>query len=175
MTTETQDLQHALLHNLTAQLETLEPAKLQSLTYLLQQALGVPLKLPFFMHHYGPYSDQLDTEITRLKFLGYLKVEPGYQVIVADKAHPEWHRILTPYQAAVDQVARAYGQESLTGIELTASIHFAEYRHPDEPLPKILARVRAMKHKLSPERIQRSHTELQQFIENFRNRPGTPG
>ena len=67
----TQELQLAILHKVISELDDVGKTKLQKLGYFLQEAYGVSTKFPFRMHHYGPYSEALETDIPRLTLCGY--------------------------------------------------------------------------------------------------------
>ena len=49
--------------------------KFQKLAYFLQEGERVPLGLNFRMHHYGPYSPDLETYLQRLKMRDLVEVD----------------------------------------------------------------------------------------------------
>ena len=68
--------------------------KIQKLTYFLQESLGIGAGYLFRMYHYGPYSEDLDTDMTRLKLEGYVNITPdadgyGFHVMPADDSEDQ--------------------------------------------------------------------------------------
>lgn len=53
--------------------------KLQKLLYFAQEVVGVPLGYAFRLHHFGPYSFDLDDDLVRMKLAGNVSIEPDGQ------------------------------------------------------------------------------------------------
>lgn len=66
----TQDFRLAILHCIISELTNTGRTPLQTIGYFLQEAQGVPTKYTFRMHHYGPYTEALNTDIARLELTG---------------------------------------------------------------------------------------------------------
>ncbi len=109
--------------------------EVQKLMYFLQVA-GEPLKLQYVKHHYGPYADNLRFVLQRLEghyLTGYgdgsRRVMASEPIVVAQGADDEARTVLADAlatQARIDRVlALAEGFESMYGMELLATVHWA--------------------------------------------------
>ena len=66
--------------------------KLQKLVYLSQVLYDIPLEYRFEPYNYGPYSDELTTDISNLEFRGLLSVtfdNEGYHIEANEEPIPE--------------------------------------------------------------------------------------
>ena len=73
----TKELHLAVVHKVIFELNDVGKTRLQKLGYFLQESFQVPTKYAFRMHHYGPYSEALDTDMARLQLTGYVAIRPG--------------------------------------------------------------------------------------------------
>ena len=159
------ELQLAILHDVTSRLKDTGKIPLQKLAYFLQEALGIPTKYRFRMHHYGPYAEALETNLSRLNFTGYIDIQPGSQghgvhITSIDDPEEEWIKLLHPYRELIDRGIETFGSWSTPKLELAATIHFVNKLQPDTPAEGILARVKSLKPKLSESYIAQVHDEL---------------
>ena len=112
--------------------EDLGKTKVQKITYFLQESVGVPSKYPFRMHYYGPYSDDLDGDLSLAQILGYVEIErdpdgygyhvtPGSECVDEDFASPDTiSGLASSMTGAIDILA----QLETVDLELYATIHF---------------------------------------------------
>ena len=87
-----QSIRLALVYEAVNRLKDTGKIKLQKLMYFLQESFNAPTNYSFRMHHYGPYSEELETDLSRLRSSGYLSVEPdlgGMVFTFALKIHPK--------------------------------------------------------------------------------------
>ena len=160
-----EELQLAILHNVTSQLKDTGKIRLQKLAYFLQEALGIPTKYRFRMHHYGPYAEALETHLSRLNFTGYVDIQPdsqghGVHITSIDDPEEEWIELLHPYRELIDRGIETFRSWSTPRLELAATIHFVNKLQPDIPAEGILARVKSLKPKLGESYIAKVHDEL---------------
>src|SRR4030042_4850313 len=71
-----EDLRFAVLHWLVSRLQDVGKIQLQKLAYFLQESYEIPLGYTFRMHHYGPYSRDLDNDLLKLSLMGFVDVRP---------------------------------------------------------------------------------------------------
>lgn len=119
----------AILWKLVYLLQDTGKIKLQKLVYLLQEAKGVPLGYSYRLHHYGPFSVELENDVADLMSKGYVKVtaDPGgygYHVQVEDEAPHNVDELAGQYIPDVQALFDAFGKRDRPTLELMATIHF---------------------------------------------------
>ena len=144
--------------------------KIQKITYFLQKSVGVPLKYPFRMHYYGPYSDELDNALSWANALGYVDIKPdlhgfGYHVMPAEDGDIAWEPEYDISQAhdiqKIDRVIDILGDLETYELELYATIHLIG--GPEGELTKevTLDTVKKLKPKFTRERIASAYKTLE--------------
>ena len=164
----TQELQLAILHDVTSRLGDVGKVQLQKVAYFLQEAFGVPTKFPFKMHHYGPYSEALETNTSRLKISGYVDVKPdlqgyGFHITATDEPPEEWRNLVQPYKESIDRVIEHFGQRRTPELELAATIHYMKKLQPEVTTKELLKRVSALKPKFDESDVSNMHSELDEL------------
>lgn len=81
------------------------------------------------MHHYGPYAEDIDTDLTRLHLTGYININSdregyGFHVTVKEPPPPDWQPLVAAHQQNISQVTGIFGNHSASQLELAATIHF---------------------------------------------------
>jgi uncharacterized protein YwgA len=139
--------------------------KLQKLTYFLQEAFGLPLGYRFQMYHYGPYSFDLDDELSRTKTLGYVDVEPdpdgyGFHILPINTA-PE-----TPgsYAERVEAVVERFGHLDAGQLELLATLHFVQITTQVNDEERVMKLTQSLKPKYPFDRIRDSSRQLKELL-----------
>ena len=164
----TQELRFAILHETTSRLGDVRKIQLQKLVYFLQEAMAIPTHYPYKMHHYGPYAEALETDTTRLKFMGYVDVQPdsqgyGFHITPSDDPQEEWVQVLQPYMELIDEVVATFGHRSVPELELAATIHYMNKLRPNVPDSELLSMVRALKPKFNENYVSGVHAEMEQL------------
>ena len=164
----TQELQLAILHDVTSRLGDVGKIRLQKLAYFLQEAFGVPTKFSFKMHHYGPYAEALETNTARLKLAGYIDVKPdvqgyGFHITATDAPREEWKNLVQPYEGSIDRLVEDFGQRPTSELELAATIHYVNKLRPELPNDELLMMVRALKPKYGEGDVSNIHSELKRL------------
>ena len=164
----TQELQLAILHDVTSRLGDVRKIQLQKLAYFLQEAFSVPTKFQFKMHHYGPYAEALETDTARLKFAGYVDVEPdsqgyGFHITSTDGPREEWSKLIGPYRKSIERVIETFGHSSVSALELAATIHYMKKLRPSLQTDEILRMVGALKPKFTASYISDVHDDLERL------------
>ena len=150
-------------------------AKVQKISYFLQEAVGVPLKYRFKMQYFAPYSDSLDDALSLSRALGYVKIAPypdgfGYQVTPGEVTEDRWFQ---DYDMAedtgvaverIEEVIDTLGELEVHELELYASIHFISKAKSggDGSKKKTLATVGKVKPGFKADRIERAYQKLRE-------------
>ena len=163
-----QELQLAILHNVTSRLGDVGKIQLQKLAYFLQEGFGVPTKFSFRMHHYGPYAEDLETATSRLRLAGYIQVEPdsegyGFHITSSDQPLEEWSELVEPFSESIDDVVEAFGDKMTSELELAATIHYMTKLRPELPATELIESVRALKPKFDENYVSKAYNELEQL------------
>ena len=164
-----QEFRLAVLHRLISDMEDVGKTRLQKLSYLLQESQGLPTGYPFKMHHYGPYSESLETDTARLKITGYVDIQPdqqgyGFHIIPKDSPLESWYQLIEPYDEVVNWALETFGEWSTPRLELGATIHYVQNLLPDESRETVLNTVQGLKPKFSWDYINTVNTEMEQLL-----------
>jgi uncharacterized protein len=135
---------------------TLGRTAIQKIVYFLK-ALGVPTRYQFEIHHYGPFCDQITSDLELLMADGVIVdkgAAPRYaytlaSVHSADELITTHSELAERYGALVTRVVTVFGGLAPRDLELYATLHYA-YRYEmagDGAAPKerVLARFREYK------------------------------
>ena len=160
-----QETRLALVYNLIDRLEDSGKTRIQKTVYFLQEAFGVPLNYSYRMHHYGPYSEEVETDITRLKMTGYLFVKPdlqgyGFHVGVLDSPEDEWQDMTSPYKQQIDMVLGLVQGKQISDLELMATLHFVDHLTREPSQSELIETVHGLKPKFSREYIMGFQNQL---------------
>ena len=163
-----QDLRLAVLYELISKFDDVNKTQMQKLGYFVQQYLDVPAKYQFRMYHYGPYSEELETDMARLRFTGYIDIEPdpqgyGFHITSSDSPREEWKSLIEPHSQMINTVVETFGSRSTNELELAATIHFVKNLMSDRPTDEVLERVKGLKPKFHEVYIRQIHDELEQL------------
>lgn len=160
-----QQVKLAVLYHIVKALEDVGKIQLQKTVYFLQEAFEVPTKYAFRMHHYGPYSDDLDTDLTRLKMTGYLEIRPdpagfGFHVGILDEPEVVWVSLVDPYTEHIEQVVALVRDRPSYELELMATLHFVDQLFDSPSEEELVSTVHGLKPKFTVDYILRFQKEL---------------
>ena len=164
----TQQLRQAIVHDVISRLQDVRKIQLQKIVYFLQESEGVPTRYTFRMHHYGPYAEALETDTSRLRFAGYVDIEPdsqgyGFHISATDDPEDAWRDLTRAHQESIDHILSTFGNRPISELELAATIHFINKLRPDESTEEVLAKVKALKPKFDGAYIFKIYTDLKQL------------
>ncbi|MDE2715663.1 MAG: hypothetical protein OXI33_01430 [Chloroflexota bacterium] len=145
-----------------------DPGKtsIQKIVYFLQSGLEVPLGYRFKMHHYGPYSDKLDGNLSLSDAMGIVEIK-------ADSAGYGYH--ITPGKFQVEDVEPSMTWEEidetimnlaeleLPQLELLATIHFVQSIRSRWDRKRVIMTVRRLKPKFSEPRIEKAYRDIEKM------------
>ena len=165
---DTQDLRLAIAHVIVSELGDVGKTKLQKLVYFLQAAHGIPTRYPFKMHHYGPYSEALETDVARLSHAGYVNVSSdrmglGFHITLGQsQSEGQWHAALAPHQRSIRQDIGMFGEREVFELELAATIHFVKALSPQWRKDRVIATTQRLKPKFTPSFVEEWYDRLEQ-------------
>jgi hypothetical protein len=163
-----EDLSFAVLHWLVSHLQDVGKIQLQKLAYFLQESYGIPLGYTFRMHHYGPYSRELDNDLLKLRLMGFVDVQPdtsGYGFHVTPLSEPEagWANALAPYESQLGDAIAKLGNLPAYLLEIQATIHYVSQLVEGASAEEVVTIVHGLKPKFLPESIAKAREQLQQL------------
>jgi len=131
------------------------PIEVQKLMYFLQEA-GEPLRLRYQAHLYGPYADNLRHVLNELEgayLIGYgdgsARVQQAEPIVPLPGAAEKAAEVLSKHPETRARIKRvlavADGFDSMYGMELLATVHWAATHDADDPsdVPGIIKRVQS--------------------------------
>ena len=131
------------------------PIEVQKLMYFLQEA-GEPLRLRYKAHVYGPYADNLRHVLNELEgtyLVGYgdgsARVQDAEPIVPMPGATESADSFLAEHSDTRERIARvlaaADGFDSMYGMELIATVHWAATRDlgRSDDLPTVVERVQS--------------------------------
>ena len=162
------ELRLAVVHKVISDSNDIGKTRLQKLCYFLQEALQVPTKYTFRMHHYGPYTEALETDVAQLCITGYANMQPdlqgyGFHISSIDSPQNEWEELVRAHSKSIETAIAMFSEWTTSKLELAATIHFVNNLLPDKSPPEILCRVKALKPKFVESYISQVHDELRQY------------
>jgi len=162
-----QQIRLAILYRIVHELGDSGKIRIQKTLYFLQEAFGVPSRYGFRMHHYGPYSEELETDLIRLKTTGYLSVRPdaqgyGYHVGVSAPPEENWGPFVSRYEGQIKKVLSLVQPRVSAELELMATLHFVDSLSSGLTGEELIDSVKSLKPKFTKEYISGLHKELMQ-------------
>ena len=159
-----EELRAAIIHAFVSRLGDVGKIKIQKLAYFLQEAYGTRLEWSFYMHHYGPYSEDIETDISNLKSMGYVSVNPdpagyGFHVMAVPQGEPGWATVIENAEEQISDVLEHFGSMDASQLELAATIHFVRNSFGFNK-GAVISSVRARKPKFSKKLISDAYENL---------------
>ena len=148
-----------------SQLKDIGKTKVQKIIYFLQEALGVPLHYSFKMHHYGPFSEDIDSGISALQSAGYVEVshDPqgyGYHIIPASESQLPWDNEIAKYRGEMAKAIRGLSVLDASNLELYATLHFVQNLLDEPSKEKVVNNVHRLKPKFKRQTIRLAYDQL---------------
>ena len=161
---EQHEVRAAVVYTLVSRIGDVGKTQIQKLGYFLQEHYNVPLGCTFYIHQYGPYSDELDTAISNLKFMEYVSVTPdpqgyGFHVRPVSQAEKAWSGISDSVQDALNDLIGKLGKKDARELELLATIHDLA-KSERSTKQGLVALVQGLKPKFSEQYISRKYDEM---------------
>lgn len=101
----------------------------QKLTYLIQELFGIPLGYVFYLYYYGPYSDEVWSDLTAMRDAGFLSImaDPdGYGYWIKITGKNEWinEKVTDLPEDKIQKLVGLLKDQPVWILELIATTHF---------------------------------------------------
>ena len=155
----------AAIKLIVEQLEDTGKTKLQKLLYFTQEAVGAPLEYKFRMHHYGPFAEDIENDISFLKVIGHLDVQPdtsgfGYHIRPASFEPLPWDEELEKFKGKMTETIDKLGMLDISELELSATVHFVQQLLKEPTRESVIENVSRLKPRFSPQTIRAAYNKL---------------
>jgi uncharacterized protein YwgA len=163
-----------LIQYLVGKLTVPGKVKIQKVIYFLQEACDVDLGYKFFMHYYGPYSNELNDTLQEMKAKSLLQftlvIYPssyyGYDIKIPDEKASEAVQLPKKIQDKADKIIALFNTEDAQNMELLSSTHFVRsiLKEQGKEFDKesVVDEVQLLKPKFEQGKITEAYEELQQ-------------
>jgi uncharacterized protein YwgA len=147
--------------------------QLHKAAYFLESMGGVFHSFPFALHLHGPYSYELDSVLSELSAIGWLRVDRdasgfGARYSLTDQAREQlpryaarWRR----YEPAVRAIGKEVLPRGVADLELLTTAWFVVQEMPKATPDERVQRLRALKPHFSEEQIRQGFEEVRQLAE----------
>ncbi len=163
-------LRLAVIERIVSTCSDVGKTKVQKIAYFLQESIGVPLKYPFRMHYFGPYSDELDGVLSLARAIGAVDISPdpegfGYHVTPGSEHGNGWSQAYDlskhPKIEEIDKVVKSLGDLETYKLELYATIHFVSGTSEKQSKQDVLETVGGLKPKFNKDAIDHAYQTLE--------------
>ena len=137
----------------------------QKAVFFAQEAAGLDLGFRYVIHHYGPYSFELNAFMESLQYQGLLQIErasDGYGYEVKPGSDTSNQTLAPSVEKKVSEVTRVLAGQGTSDMELLATAFYVLHRYggsaEDEPN---INRVKELKPRFQREKVINSLKEAQ--------------
>ncbi len=159
-------LQHiAVISEFCRLLGDIGKTKLQKLTYLLQEAQGASIGYSFRLHHYGPFSDELDDDLSVAEALGIVTIERdedgyGFHLKPAPNANTKRLPNLGTTSSGISRLVSEFGQFDASSLEVIATVHYVAKQLKKPTANEVVKTVASLKPRYTRVYIQAVYDSL---------------
>ena len=142
---------------------------IQKSAFFLEEMLGVPLDLGFMMYKYGPYSFDLNDDLTALRAYNYVSLEPQPPYGVTYSLKDEENKLkkfyeddIEEYSKKISSVAETFGNKTVVELEKLATAFFIYEKEDIKDVNSIAKRLNEIKPHVT---IQDAETAAEKMLE----------
>ena len=144
----------------------------QKAIYFAQEAGGADLGFRYVIHHYGPYSRELDSLVQRLESQRVLNVTAasdsyGYRVTIGEI--PLEETLGASLQMSVDSIAKHLGGMQTLELERLSTAFYVRNRLPRADREDWVREVKSLKPKFSEAEIEKALDESKEIADALRS------
>ena len=145
---------------------------IQKAIYFAQEAAGAGLGFRYVIHHYGPYSRELDSLVQGLESRDVLTVtaEPdgyGYEVAIGEAPFEE--TLEASLQKGVESITKYLGGMQTLELERLSTAFYISKRLPEAARDVWVREVKSLKPKFSEEEIEKALDESKEIADALRS------
>ena len=139
--------------------------KVQKVVYFLQEGLGIQLLYRFRMHHFGPFSEDIENNISVLKGFGYIEVNPdprgyGYHITPTSREQLPWDEELNECKDDMVKAVDILNGLDTSTLELLATVHFVRHLLDEPSIEEVIGSVSRLKPKFPTQTIRSAYDQL---------------
>ena len=139
--------------------------KVQKILYFFQEALGVPLEYRFRMHHYGPFSEDIESDISALQAIGHIDIRAdsqgyGFHITPTSEEKLPWDYELNEHREAMVRAIGTLGPLDASSLELYATLHFVQHLIDEPSKGRVLNTVSRLKPRFEMQVIEFAYDQL---------------
>ena len=149
---------------------------IQKTTFFLEELLDVPLGLDFIMYKYGPYSFELNDDLTVLRAYNYVSIisqEPyGVTYILKDdenKLKKFYKKNIEEYSKQITLVAEYFGNKTVVELEKLATAFFINKKESINNINEMAMRLHEKKRHVSIQDADTAAKEIMQIKDAILN------
>ena len=134
----------------------------QKTVYFAQEAAGVNLGFRFVIHHYGPYSFELDSMVQTLEAEGVLAITPepdGYGYRISPGLNSGELEIASSLRSRAEHIAGYFAGLQAVDLELLSTALYVRRRLPDTDEGTWIGETRRLKPKFTEAKISEALKE----------------
>jgi uncharacterized protein YwgA len=147
---------------------------LQKASYLLQEALDVPLGVDFILYKHGPFSFELRDELVSLRADGLFRLVPqgypyGPKLVVTERGHElekRFPKTLGNYRRTIEWVAEHLSDKNVTDLERLATSLYVKTEEGVTDEDAIATRVTELKPHVERDQAVAAVRELEAMLED---------
>ena len=142
---------------------------IQKAVYFLQEVLGVPTGFDYILYKYGPFSFELEEDLTALRadfLMEFDHRSPGYgpKLVPTETSkffRSQYQKALDPFRSRLEFIAKTFGSKVVTDLEKLATALFVTRKMGDTAgLAERASRIHELKPHVS---VSDAQTALQEF------------
>ena len=159
----------AIIRYLVDSLGDVGKTKIQKIMYFLQHAFGVPLDYVYTMYYFGPYSEELNTDLLDMKLQDYLDIKPspdgyGYHVRAGNEVIDSIDNKIKPYKRQLDGCLDKFGDFPALYLELLGTLYFVKHSEDELTKDEIIEKVKELKTKFDQSEIEKYYDKLESLV-----------
>ena len=147
---------------------------IQKSAFFLEEMLDVPLELDFIMYKYGPYSFELNDDLTALRAYNYVSLEPQPPYGVTYSLKDEENKLkkfyeddIEEYSEKISSVAETFGNKTVVELEKLATAFFIYNNENIEDAEEIAKRLNEIKPHVSIQDAEDAAKEMLEIKERI--------
>jgi uncharacterized protein len=158
-----------VIYMLLGQLKDVGKIKFQKLIYFLQYVFRLPFGYDYRMHHYGPYSDELNDDLTLMQMSNYIDIKAdssgyGYHIKPGGEDLTSRNAVLTKYSKQIQACLEKFKDFTPSQLEILGTLHFVRYVAGVEGKNNVIEKTAMLKPAYSKQSIEKMYGTLDALV-----------